>query len=262
MIDGMPIDIDALGRRVREVWIEWAERQPAPKPSWLVPYDELSEPEQVVDRLIGASLWGDGFSQGSLTALNVMTDAARTQLIEEAIAAFWHSLFGDEYDGSEDWDEQNVALSKLLFVLVMQRDTAVHLLQKWLDWCFDEHGVHARPDKWSLEFIEHRELTGGDANDALRVARERIGLQQEQIASLRETAVGAQINAADLASRLESADMMRDLFIRMLRQDEERHTQAHFQSNEAIPEPSCDVCVAREALGLNKPQLSEGTKDG
>ena len=53
------MDRDALGRRVREVWIEWARRQPSPKPSWLVPYDDLSESDKEADRCIGAAIWGD-----------------------------------------------------------------------------------------------------------------------------------------------------------------------------------------------------------
>jgi hypothetical protein len=52
------------GRRVREVWIEWARDQPNPKPSWLVPYDDLSETDKEADRRIGSALWGDGFRAG------------------------------------------------------------------------------------------------------------------------------------------------------------------------------------------------------
>lgn len=44
---------EVLGRLVREVWIEWAQQQPAPKPSWLVPWEGLSEPDREVDRRIG-----------------------------------------------------------------------------------------------------------------------------------------------------------------------------------------------------------------
>lgn len=54
---------DELGRRVREVWIEWARRQPSQKPSWLVPYDELSEADKEADRCIGSALWGDFVSE-------------------------------------------------------------------------------------------------------------------------------------------------------------------------------------------------------
>jgi hypothetical protein len=58
------MDRDSLGRRVREVWVEWARHQPAPKSSWLSSYDELAEPDKEVDRRIGAALWGDGFAAG------------------------------------------------------------------------------------------------------------------------------------------------------------------------------------------------------
>lgn len=50
---------ERLGRRVREVWIKWAEKQPTPKHSWLLPWDKLTEPEREVDRCIGAAIWGD-----------------------------------------------------------------------------------------------------------------------------------------------------------------------------------------------------------
>lgn len=49
-------DRETLGRIVREVWIEWANEQPNPKASWLVPWDGLSEPDKEVDRRIGERL--------------------------------------------------------------------------------------------------------------------------------------------------------------------------------------------------------------
>lgn len=45
-------DRDAGGRLVRDAWISWASVQPAPKESWLLPYDELSEPDKEADRII------------------------------------------------------------------------------------------------------------------------------------------------------------------------------------------------------------------
>lgn len=48
---------EELGRLVREVWIEWAKEQPAPKASWLVEWDGLSEPDKEVDRRIGERLY-------------------------------------------------------------------------------------------------------------------------------------------------------------------------------------------------------------
>lgn len=47
------LDRNTLGRHVREAWIRWAMTQPSPKASWLVPYDDLSEPDKEADRLIG-----------------------------------------------------------------------------------------------------------------------------------------------------------------------------------------------------------------
>lgn len=56
---------EALGRRVREVWVEWAKRQPNPKPSWLVGWDELPEPDREADRCIGSALWADFVAQNA-----------------------------------------------------------------------------------------------------------------------------------------------------------------------------------------------------
>lgn len=42
-----------LARQVREAWVRWAQTQPEPKASWLVPYDGLSEPDKEADRQIG-----------------------------------------------------------------------------------------------------------------------------------------------------------------------------------------------------------------
>lgn len=40
--------------------MRWASQQISPKPSWLVPWEQLSEPEREVDRQIGEELWGLG----------------------------------------------------------------------------------------------------------------------------------------------------------------------------------------------------------
>lgn len=51
------LDRDAMGRVVREAWVRWALTQPNPKPSWLVPYDELSEADKEADRQIAESVF-------------------------------------------------------------------------------------------------------------------------------------------------------------------------------------------------------------
>lgn len=52
----LPFDRDQLGRFVREAWVRWAERQPNPKQSWLVQYDDLSEADKEADRQIGETV--------------------------------------------------------------------------------------------------------------------------------------------------------------------------------------------------------------
>lgn len=57
---------DKLGELVRIVWIEWALKQPNPKPSWLVPWANLNETQKDVDRQIGEELFREGI-RASLT---------------------------------------------------------------------------------------------------------------------------------------------------------------------------------------------------
>ncbi len=52
----LPFDRDTLGRFVRDAWVRWAHTQPTPKPSWLVTYDGLSEPDKEADRQIGEAV--------------------------------------------------------------------------------------------------------------------------------------------------------------------------------------------------------------
>ena len=62
---------DDLGRRVREVWVNWAKSQPSPKASWLVSYDELIEADKEADRMIGEALWYDGFERGGKSVTSI-----------------------------------------------------------------------------------------------------------------------------------------------------------------------------------------------
>lgn len=63
-IDRVKAKREHLGRVVREAWVTWASHYPSSKPSWLVPYDELSESDKEADRRIGESVFRD-----TLTAL-------------------------------------------------------------------------------------------------------------------------------------------------------------------------------------------------
>lgn len=69
---------EALGEIVRGVWIQWAKEQPSLKPSWLVPWEGLSEPDKEVDRRIGVALAtvGQGFA-GAIDAPVLTEEAAQ-----------------------------------------------------------------------------------------------------------------------------------------------------------------------------------------
>jgi hypothetical protein len=60
---------ERLGRTVRDVWIAFAKRQKAEtgiaaKPSHLVSWDELDEPNKQVDREVGDACFQIGFQEG------------------------------------------------------------------------------------------------------------------------------------------------------------------------------------------------------
>lgn len=40
------------GKLIRQEWIRWAQEQPNPKPSWLIEWKDLDEPDKEVDRRI------------------------------------------------------------------------------------------------------------------------------------------------------------------------------------------------------------------
>lgn len=46
-----------LGRLVRHVWVEWAREQANPKPSWLLPWEDLDDGQREVDMRIGEALY-------------------------------------------------------------------------------------------------------------------------------------------------------------------------------------------------------------
>lgn len=68
-------DRDALGRLVREAWVKWALTQTNPKPSWLVPYDELSEPDKEADRQIGEAIAAPQLAELLADALGALSTA-------------------------------------------------------------------------------------------------------------------------------------------------------------------------------------------
>ncbi len=75
LLDGsrpLPFTREDAGRMVREAWVRWAETQPNPKASWLVPYHQLDDADKEADRQIGETVarWTLVFDAGraALTA--------------------------------------------------------------------------------------------------------------------------------------------------------------------------------------------------
>lgn len=55
---------ELVGRLVRQAWLEWAREQPGPKPSWLLPWEELDDGQREADMRIGAALFDAGYRAG------------------------------------------------------------------------------------------------------------------------------------------------------------------------------------------------------
>lgn len=105
---------DVLGQRVREVWVAWAHEQPAPKPSWLLPWEGLSEPDREVDRRIGEALFKMGVEA------EAFADRIGTAALRRTIAEIRDTLFA-AVEGDVDPDERLIDTLKRI---VRERDTA------------------------------------------------------------------------------------------------------------------------------------------
>lgn len=73
---------ERLGFLVRVIWMNWASEQPNPKPSWLIPWIQLAEPDKEVDRRIGEQLYDAGYKQAIIDN-RASLDAAREELRQE-----------------------------------------------------------------------------------------------------------------------------------------------------------------------------------
>lgn len=83
-----PLDAEyreELGKAVREIWIKWAREQPNPKEAWLLPWDELTEPEKEIDRRIGAQI-STGTAMANLSIAEKACEAFMLRIIDRAQA--------------------------------------------------------------------------------------------------------------------------------------------------------------------------------
>jgi hypothetical protein len=91
---------DTLGRLVRHLWVDWARKQPNPKPSWLVPYDDLSEPDKQADREIGTGV--------AMIVAGKLHKAAEA-LMSETLEGFTQEV-ADQYRKTVDYEQRIAAL--------------------------------------------------------------------------------------------------------------------------------------------------------
>lgn len=84
---------DRLGRKVREAWVIWAKQQPNPKPSWLLPYDELSEPNKEADRQIGEAVATEQRERdaGKVAHIKVTRDSNLTMSYDSDFVNGWNT---------------------------------------------------------------------------------------------------------------------------------------------------------------------------
>ena len=66
-------DREMLGRLVRHAWVRWAQEQPDPKPSWLVPWAELDEGQREVDRRIGEAVAAEAVAAERARIVGMLT---------------------------------------------------------------------------------------------------------------------------------------------------------------------------------------------
>jgi hypothetical protein len=85
---------ERLGKRVRQVWVDWAKRHPNPKPSWLIDWDDLPEDMKEVDRCIGAAIYGDCFAehQEAIASHAIQQSLKRTDEPPGKPREFWLDL--------------------------------------------------------------------------------------------------------------------------------------------------------------------------
>jgi len=98
---------EVLGRRVREVWLEWARVQPDAKRSWINGWNDIEERHREVDRDIGEVLFEMG-RQSVVDELLASVEAWRTKL-----ADLDPTSFPDEAAAAEAANVRRVAVQVL-----------------------------------------------------------------------------------------------------------------------------------------------------
>jgi uncharacterized protein YukE len=94
---------ERLGKMVRRLWVDWAKRQPNPKPSWLVGWDELPERDKEADRCIGEGMY-----------IEFCSEQAGFNLFVRELKQLSEKLRDELHGYRECFDETDAAAGKLI----------------------------------------------------------------------------------------------------------------------------------------------------
>ena len=86
---------EPLGRLVREKWVAWALSQPHPKPSWLVPWEELDDGQREADMQIGevVAAFAVSFERERIRQLAIRVHAVCTG--DDGAISYFAALIGE-----------------------------------------------------------------------------------------------------------------------------------------------------------------------
>jgi hypothetical protein len=179
----LPFERDVLGRMVREAWVRWAETQPNPKLSWLVPYEDLYEADKEADRQIGESI----------ARWTLAGDAARFSMLAEHMP---EAKFVKNLIRSVEWAKRRL----MRFALAEQRGEVQGGGREWERRCwaaFSDFDAVMQGRAMASESTEARPLEGEDdpqpryTSRRLRdeIARARLQGKLEAIEELERKAV-------------------------------------------------------------------------
>lgn len=134
----LPFAREALGRFVREAWVRWAETQLSPKPSWLVPYDELSEADKEADRQIGEAVARWTLIGDAASASEAINDAARYRFLRDNCSSHYPMTYEQPAEWSIGWEFQQATPAE-----------AYGSFDKWID--ADIEAYRQRQDELDAE---------------------------------------------------------------------------------------------------------------
>jgi hypothetical protein len=96
--EGECADREFLGRVVRMEWEAWAREQPNQKPSWLTPWDQLTEPEREVDRRIGERIFSLSYVPFTTPQPAASTQGLPKFSVGDRVT--WTNKFGTSFSGT------------------------------------------------------------------------------------------------------------------------------------------------------------------